>query len=267
MQPPQASDLAGLIAKRAHELAARLRALPEVGMREAVLSEHLSVLRDEDAAALAGEIARRAPSGKPYDVALLALAAVLDDAHPAALGYERRSAIYAIARTSGDHLLARLLLSSQAPPVGTPERVAIPGRPELTLGERKTLARTRRRELIDRMLRDTDPTVLQILLQNPRVTELDAIRLAARRPTTPEAQRVVFRTARFAARYGVRRALVLNPFTPTDLAAQLVTLLQEPDLRVVERDVQLADTVRAAARAQLAIVVRGASTPRRPGED
>jgi hypothetical protein len=89
------------------------------------------------------------------------------------------------------------------------------------------------------------------VLTNPRVTEQDAVRLAARRPTTQEAQRVVFRADRFASRYAVRRALVLNPHTPTDLGAQLVSLLTEPDLRMVERDAQLPEPVRAAARAQL----------------
>jgi hypothetical protein len=227
-----------------------LRALPEPLMREAVLVEQLTQLSDDDAAALAGEIARRAPTGRPYDVALLALAAVLDDKGPRSLGYDRRAALYEVARARGDHLLQRLLLSAQPATGAPPERPSIPGRPDLTLGERKSLARTRDRELLDRMLRDTDPAVLEIVLTNPRVTEQDVVRLAARRPTTQEAQRVLFRT-RFASRYGVRRALVLNPHTPTDLGAQLVSLLTEPDLRVVERDMQLPEPVRAAARAQL----------------
>jgi hypothetical protein len=67
-------------------------------------------------------------------------------------------------------------------------------------------------------------------------------------------QRTLFRNPRWKPRYAVRRALVLNPYTPSDLAAQLVGLLSEPDLRRVENDAQLPDPVRAAARAQLALV-------------
>jgi hypothetical protein len=104
------------------------------------------------------------------------------------------------------------------------------------------------------MLLDPDPSVLAILLGNPRLTEAHVVRLAARRPTTAEAQRLIFRAQRFRTRYAVRRALVLNPYTPSDLAAQLTGLLTEPDLRTVVNDSQLAEPVRAAARAQLCLI-------------
>jgi hypothetical protein len=232
-------------------LARRLAALPEAAMREAVLAEQLLAVTSDEAASMASEIVRRAPSGRPYDVALLALTGLLDRK---LLGYERRAEIYSVARERGDILLVRLLLSAQPPPDGAPAPAEIPGRADLTLGERKSLARTRRRELIDRMLRDPDPDVLEILLGNPRVTESDVVRLAARRPTTADAQRVLFRNVRWKTRYAVQRALVLNPYTPTDLASQLTGLLTEPDLRRIESDAQLAETVRASARAQLGLV-------------
>ncbi len=223
-------------------------------MRATVLAEELRALPPERAAALAGEIVRRAPSGTPYDVALLALSDVLDGSAAAHLSYDERAAIYTVARERDDILLVRLLLTAQPPPDGTPRRAAIPERPDVTLGERKSLARTRRPELLDRMLRDPEPSVLVILLANPRLTENHVIRLAARRPTTAEAQRLIFRAQRFRTRYGVRRALVLNPYTPSDLAAQLTGLLTTPDLRIVMNDSQLAETVRASARAQLLLL-------------
>jgi hypothetical protein len=243
---PQAIDVVTLVRK--------LRALPEPAMREAVLAEQLRALSPDEAATIAGEIVRRAPSGAPYDVALLSLSAILDGDR---LSYDERSAIYTVARERGDILLVRLLLSPQDAPVGAPPPIAIPGRPDITLGERKSLARTRSRELIDRMLRDSDPSVLEILLENPRVTESDVVRLAARRPTTAEAQRTIFRAPRFRVRYAVRRAIILNPYTPSDLASQLVGLLEEQDLRRVQSDASLPDAVRASARAQLAQLLAG----------
>ena len=246
--PPQHISVA------AKQLSRHLAALPELRMREAVLTERLQALPPEVAARLAGELVRRAPTGTPYDVAMLALTSLLEQDR---LEYGTRSALYNEARAQGDIVLVRLLLSPQDAPVGNP--TAAPIRPDLTLGERKSLARTRRRELLDRMLRDPDPTVLTILLENPRVTEADVVRLAARRPTTPELQRVLFRCARFRTRYEVRRALILNPHTPSDLAAQLTCLLNAIDLRRVVQDNQLSDAVRASARAQLVLI-----TPR-PG--
>lgn len=217
-------------------------------MRQATLRATLESLDDPAAARLCAELVRRGPDGAPYDVTLLALTAVLDDG---VLGYERHAALYAAARAIGDAQLAQLLLSAQPPPPGAPKPAELPGSRELTLGERKSLARGRRREVLDRLLRDPDDAVLRILLGNPRITEEDVVRLAARRPTSAAAQRAILHSERFIARYGVKRALVLNPYTPTDLAARLVVLLARPDQRAVAEDPSLHESVRAAARAAL----------------
>ncbi|MGZ3428214.1 MAG: hypothetical protein ACXVCV_16280 [Polyangia bacterium] len=232
----------------AASLARRLTALPAAAMRQATLRETLDAMDDSAAARLCSELVRRGPDGAPFDVALLALTALLDEG---ALGYERHAALYATARTIDDAQLARLLLSSQPPPPGAPKAAELPGGRELTLGERKSLARGRRREVLDRLLRDPDESVLTILLGNPRITEDDVVRLAARRPTTANAQRTILRSERFIARYAVKRALVLNPFTPTDLAARLVVLLTRPDQQAVADDSSLSQAVRDVARGAL----------------
>jgi len=217
-------------------------------MRQATLRLTLEALDDATAARLCAELVRRGPNGSPFDVALLALTAMLDHG---ALGYERHAALYAAARALDDAQLARLLLSSQPPPPGTPHAASMPGGRELTLGERKSAARGRRRDMLDRLLRDPDESVLTILLGNPRITEADVVRLAARRPTTAGAQRTILRSERFIARYNVKRALVLNPYTPTDLAARLVVLLTRPDQHAVANDSSLNESVRDTAREAL----------------
>lgn len=217
-------------------------------MRQAALRETLEAIDDAAAARLCAELVRRGPDGAPFDVALLALTALLD---ANALGYERHAALYAAARELDDAQLGRLLLSAQPPPPGMPRAAELPGGRELTLGERKSLARGRRREVLERLLRDPDESVLTILLGNPRITEDDVVRLAARRPTTAAAQRTILRCERFIARYSVKRALVLNPYTPTDLAARLVVLLTQPDQQAVAEDPSLNEAVRQAAREAL----------------
>jgi hypothetical protein len=232
----------------AASLARRLAALPASGMRRAILRATLEALDDVAAARVCAELVRRGPDGAPFDVALLALTALLDE-H--ALGYERHAALYAAARALEDGQLARLLRSAEPPPAGTPKPAELPGGRELTLGERKSLARGRRRELLDRLLRDPNESVLVILLGNPRITEADVVRLAARRPTTAAAQRTILHSERFIARYAVKRALVLNPYTPSDLAARLVVLLTRPDQDAVAEDASLSDSVREVAREAL----------------
>jgi hypothetical protein len=211
--------------------------------------EVLIALPPVEAARLCSEIVRRGRDGAPYDVALLALGALLDAGD---LGYQQHAELYDRARELGDDALARLLLSASPPPPGRPApAVVIPGYRELTLGHKKSLARGRRRDVLQRLLRDPDASVLQILLGNPRLTESDVVGVAARRPTTAAAQRAIFASERFISRYNVKRALVLNPYTPSDLAARLVPLLTLADLAEIANDPSLPEQVRQAAIDQL----------------
>jgi hypothetical protein len=119
------------------------------------------------------------------------------------------------------------------------------GRP-LSLGERKSLARRRDRELLSRALRDPHPDVVRILLDNPALTELDVVRLCAQRPVAPEALLHVFRHPRWIVRYRVRAALAFNPFTPEAITLQLLPHLTPSDLRAVARSSELSERVREA---------------------
>ena len=103
---------------------------------------------------------------------------------------------------------SRALPDSEASEPRVPEYVK--GR-TLTLGERKSLARRPDRAAIDRLLRDPHPVVIRRLLENPRVTEDDVVRLAARRPGQPEVLAEIARTPAWLHRARVRLALILNP--------------------------------------------------------
>lgn len=127
------------------------------------------------------------------------------------------------------------------------------GRP-LTLGERKALARKGDRDLITRALRDPDPSVIRILLGNPVLTENDVVRLCSARPLPPLVQREVFRSPRWVTRYRVRLTLVLNPYTPLDVALQLALHLSRPDQRRVCDAEDLSGVLRAACRRRVAPV-------------
>jgi hypothetical protein len=114
----------------------------------------------------------------------------------------------------------------------------------LTLGERKSLARRPDRKLIDRVLRDPHPDVIELLLMNPRLTEPDVVRLCARRPNAPEILLRVFRSPRWAIHPKVRTALALNPSTPPAIAEAVVPLLAPDDLHALAQDERAAVAVR-----------------------
>ncbi|MEZ4393646.1 MAG: hypothetical protein R3A48_21465 [Polyangiales bacterium] len=119
----------------------------------------------------------------------------------------------------------------------------VPGR-TLTLGERKALARRPDRRQIDRITRDPSPAVIELLLNNPRLTEDDVVRMCARRPNVPEVLTLVFANPRWSSRPRVRRSLALNPNTPEPIVAAVVPLLSPEDLRAVAEDERGAPAVR-----------------------
>jgi hypothetical protein len=115
----------------------------------------------------------------------------------------------------------------------------------LTLGERKALARRPSREFTARLLADPHPEVIRRLLENPKVTEDDVLRLAAKRPVAPEILAEIARSPRWIHRGRVRLAVVLNPDVPLEIAAPVVALLLRQELRLVVASTHASAAVRA----------------------
>ena len=117
----------------------------------------------------------------------------------------------------------------------------------LTLGERRALARRPSRAAFDKLLRDPHPMVVQNLLQNPRMTEDDVVRMAARRPAYPEVIIEVARHPVWSQRARVRLAIVQNPGAPPEIAVPMVRLLIRPELQQLASAPDVPAVVRAAA--------------------
>lgn len=117
----------------------------------------------------------------------------------------------------------------------------------LTLGERRALARRPSRAAFDALMRDPHPLVIRNLLGNPRMTEDDVVRMAARRPIYAEVIVEIARHPRWSQRSRVRMALVQNPGSPPEIAVPLVRLLIRPELREVAAAPDVPRAVRAAA--------------------
>jgi hypothetical protein len=135
-----------------------------------------------------------------------------------------------------------------------PFRSATPGQMDpsdlvaaLPLGTRKWKARMRDRDLLDRLARDNDPGVLEILLDNPRTTEKDVLFLASRRPAAQDCLGRIFTRQKWLGRPAIQEALARNPFGPTHLAAAVVPLLHPVLQRELSTDPNLHPLVRESA--------------------
>lgn len=126
--------------------------------------------------------------------------------------------------------------------------VRLPMDGDITLGERRTMAAGRRRKLLERLLLDSDPLVIAKLLDNPQI-RLDDVRVVAtRRPTTPDLLRVCVEHPRWFSRYGVREAVVRNPYADTGLVLKLLPTMRIKTMRRIRFSGDLHELVHDAAK-------------------
>ena len=213
-------------------------------MRAHVLKEYL---RDgatrQVVRVLASIHSRGRAGGPPFDVSMLALASVLGDED---MEYELRARLYAEAKEQGLDDLARLFFSSRALEENMDfSRLGPPM--EMTLGHRKWQARHTRREVLDKLLRNPEAEVMKNLLRNPRITEPDVVALASRRPIDPAVLLWVFKSPRWITRYPVKRTLLFNPYTPSEVSLRLLSFMTRGDLKLAASLSALPDVVREAA--------------------
>jgi hypothetical protein len=119
---------------------------------------------------------------------------------------------------------------------------------ELTVGERRSLARSPQRRVLEKLLRDPHPLVLQQLLVNPRLTEDDVVRLAARRPLHRAIVATLAESPRWLRRPRVRLTLLLNPGTPEPVSMPLLAVCTRCELLEVVHGVDAPLALRGAAR-------------------
>jgi hypothetical protein len=148
--------------------------------------------------------------------------------------------------------LERILRKGPPPAVSLPppNEARVPdygvGR-ELTLGERRSLARRPDRRAFDKLLDDPHPMVIRLLLDNPKMTEDDVVRLATRRPARAELIQEIGRSPRWVRRARIRMAILLNPGSPPEVSMVLLGLCTRCELREVIENTLGSMTLRATA--------------------
>jgi hypothetical protein len=165
------------------------------------------------------------------------------------LGNDLMSEIYNVARRKG---YAEVVVFMQAVPparqLGEDEELdEDPVLKEMTLGSKRSKARLRDRDLIDRLCHDQDPIVIENLLRNPAVTIRHVVRIASKRPTSAAILRVVYKDLRWINHYVVKKTLINNPYTPTQISVSLLNFLLEQDLEDVADNMLLHPLVKKTA--------------------
>ena len=236
---------------RAEALVKSTRALADAPLRVAYLSATMQALGLEELARALDVICRRAEQAEePAREVLLALVDALNA--PASRDLLQRLREQAV----GESLLSLERLVRN-PIVGSPRSHVMPEDPEddripdygkgrqLTLGERKALARGHNRDMMARLLLDPHPEVIARLLKNPLLTEDDVVRLAAKRPSRSDVLAEIARCVRWIRRPRVRLTIILNPNTPVEIAGPIAGLLVHQELKLVAESSHVSPAVRA----------------------
>ncbi|MFA6032559.1 MAG: hypothetical protein WC889_06640, partial [Myxococcota bacterium] len=183
-------------------LRARLATLPDdQAVRGFVLREALSVMQTDDVVDLLDRALESAASGDgPSQILLTAFSNMMIDLDRLeAPLYDRLAAAYSTAIEAGNERVCRLF--RQTPPARTQPAgdsdLAGASIQDVSTGMRTTLSRTRERRTIEKLIRDPSERVVEALLENPRLTESDALAIAARRPATTDILRTVFNSRRW----------------------------------------------------------------------
>lgn len=225
-----------------------LLSLPDVTLRVSWLRSHLSELGEAEAAELLSSLCEEGERAEPEAREALLVVAMLLAASGESPYVERLRkqaeerkllSLARLLRRRGDAGNAR----RSEPPV--PDYGA--GR-ELTVGERRSLARSNDRKVLEKLLRDPHPLVLRQLLGNPRLTEDDVVRLAARRPLPGAVADTLADSPRWLRSQRVRLALLLNPGSPEHVSMPLLAVCTRRELLEVVHGTDTALTLRAAAQ-------------------
>lgn len=226
----------------------RLARVEELEMRVGLIGEQMQSLDDEAAVRFIDEAYRLAACGDPdAQSVFLALGWALFEPRLE----EKRGQLAVAAKRAELHAVADFVMPPSNDDGLAEDLRRVPdfgrGRP-LTLGERKSLAKTHNRSLIQRVVRDPHPDVIRILLDNPSLTEPDVVRVCAARPNDANVLQTVYRHRRWVVRYRPRNAILLNPDTPLDIALLLAPLLRKRELRQAATSSELAAPLRLSCK-------------------
>lgn len=124
----------------------------------------------------------------------------------------------------------------------------------ITLGERKALALTPSRRVIEMAMLDPHPAVAIKLLWNPKLTEDDVVRIAARRMSPPTVLSQIAFNTKWRMRRRVAFALVNNPGLTSSIGVALLPGLTASDAAQVAGNNRLPEDIRECAAALLELV-------------
>lgn len=122
---------------------------------------------------------------------------------------------------------------------------------KITIGERMTLARRASGRVAAALLLDAEPRVVEAAVTNPFLTEVLVVKALMAHKATASLVQLVAKDGKWSLRREVRVALLRNPFTPAEQAAQFARSLPSGVLHELLQDSRLSGPVRELVEREL----------------
>ena len=214
-----------------------VKSIRDLQMRRSIIAEKLGQGSAESTIdALQALVSLGGRGNLDISATLAALVSTLEP--PSQVSYETRAELYAAANEMAATEIAYILLEidQQNDEVEDTPRAIIPNGPVMTLGARKSAARTRDRAVITHLIHDPNIQVVQVVLDNPNLVETDVLVMASKRPAQEAALRLIANHKRWSLPRRIRLAVALNPDAPLPLACRICLDLRDSDLREITRN-------------------------------
>ncbi|MBI3073171.1 MAG: hypothetical protein HYY84_13745 [Deltaproteobacteria bacterium] len=221
----------------------RLAALGDGTIRRHALAEIVATESPEVGCGLLARIVSDSLARRASGAALMITLAQLLAVGP--FPYAVASEIYGVAKVAGFSLVTGLMVGCI---VREPEDEPRTSLAHFTLGERRALARRPTPHAIEKLLVDPDPIVIRNLLNAPRLTEREVVKIAAARTTSARVLLEILKSRRFGNREHVRIAVARNPRTPFAVALSVLPSLDSRAIAEIARDPSANEALRVAAR-------------------
>lgn len=207
----------------------RVLSVGDVGLRKRQVERHLLTVDAQTAAAHLEALFAPALNGddEAREVLFALFETLLAPEGKTALALE---ALQLEARRSGCTALGWFLLDP--PPHRTIDLLRSKGGADrsASLGERRAQAAGWNTALLERLLDDPDPMVVERLAANPRLTERQAVSIVSARPNRAERLAAVMGVSRWNRKSEVRGAVAQNPYAPTGLAIRALLFAARSEL-------------------------------------
>lgn len=123
---------------------------------------------------------------------------------------------------------------------------------KLTVAERIHLAMRGGREIRNILIKDTNKEVMFSVLENQKMTDSEVEIICRNKGVPEEILRRITKNREWMKNYSIVSALVMNPKTPGGIAVTLVSTLKQKDLGLLEKNKNVSEAVRGAAKRILA---------------